>query len=161
MSLTQAKLKELLRYEPLTGLFTWLVQKSNRVCVGGVAGVINDRGYIQIKIDGSAYKAHRLAWLYMTGAWPQLEIDHKNGIRNDNKWRNLRDVTRFINHQNQRKAQRHNKTGFLGVTQRGKHFPATITVNKKSCSLGTYLTPELAHEAYLKAKRELHEGCAI
>lgn len=101
----------------------------------------------------------------MTGEWPTCEIDHKNCIRHDNRWDNLREAKTFANKQNQKKAQRNNRTGLLGVSPcRGK-FRATIYLKKDGKKnqyyLGDYPTPELVHTAYLKAKRQLHEGCTI
>src|SRR5712692_928690 len=126
-----------------------------------IAGYRDGDGYLRIGICGGQYRAHRLAWLYMTGKWPIDQIDHKNAVKNDNRWKNLREATCAINNQNKRKALRNNRTGFLGVSRNGKGFIAQIKINEKRRNLGTYPTPELAHEAYLKAKRELHAGCTL
>ena len=88
--ITQEELKELLDYNPETGLFTWNVY--NNIKNKTTAGTFND-GYIQIKIKQKIYQAHRLAWLYVYGEWPKGQIDHINGIRDDNRIENLRDVT--------------------------------------------------------------------
>src|SRR5229473_2986941 len=156
MKFTQKRLKEILYYAPDTGIFIWLVRTACRVHIGDTAGSINDGGYIKISICDVKYQAHRLAWLYMTGEWPEYQIDHRNGIRNDNRWKNLREATHSINTQNLHKARSDNKIGLLGVSRSGKKFIALIQINKKQIYLGTYLTQELAHSAYLKAKRELH-----
>ncbi len=161
ITLTQARLKELLHYDPETGVFTWLVRTSTCIRVGDIAGYRDGDGYLRIGICGGQYRAHRLAWLYMTGKWPIDQIDHKNAVKNDNRWKNLREATCAINNQNKRKALRNNRTGFLGVSRNGKGFIAQIKINEKRRNLGTYPTPELAHEAYLKAKRELHAGCTL
>lgn len=113
------------------------------------------RGYLTVRIFGRSYKAHRLAWLYMTGAWPALDVDHKNGVHDDNRWDNLREVTMSVNQQNQRKAQRGNVVGLLGVSAKRKKFSARIHLNGKTILLGVHDTPEMAHAAYLKAKREI------
>lgn len=160
--LTQARLKELLHYDTETGLFTWLVATNNRRHVGENAGHLNCFGYVQIKVDRVLYRAHRLAWVWMTGNWPQLEqIDHRNGIRDDNRWSNLREVSRTYNNQNRRGANADNQSaGLLGVTKRNKTggFQARIWHEGKEKRLGTFPTPEAAHAAYLAAKRELHPG---
>src|SRR5690606_34614864 len=99
--LTQQRLKELLYYDPETGIFTRLVGRSGpRARAGDVAGSDNGKGYIRIYVDGRPYKAHRLAWFYMHGEWPE-EIDHRNGERADNRLSNLRPVTRQQNNLNQ------------------------------------------------------------
>jgi hypothetical protein len=158
---TQQRLKELFHYDPDTGVFIRLVRTSNRIKVGDIAGSLDNHGHLVISVFDSKYLAHRLAWLYMTGEWPTNQIDHKNTIRDDNRWENLREATHSINTQNLRKPHCDNKTGFLGVTQGRKGFRATIGLGKKDYHLGTFQTAELAHEAYLKAKRKLHAGCTI
>jgi hypothetical protein len=162
--LTQKRLKELLNYDQETGAFTWLVAPNGRIHVGQIAGSQNADGYIQIKIDRVTHRAHRLACLYMTGKWPEEEIDHRNTVTSDNRWKNLREATRVLNAQNSRRARKVNKSsGLLGVTQRnkGRGFQARIRFEGKEKRLGTFSTAEMAHEAYVKAKRELHLGCTI
>lgn len=97
----------------------------------------------------------------MTGGWPTNEIDHKNGVKDDNRFGNLRQATHLLNQQNQRKAQRKNKAGLLGVCAKRNGFMASIKVNGKNKWLGSFSTPELAHAAYVAAKRKFHEGCTI
>ena len=89
-TLTAARLRELLQYDPETGVFTRLVKTSNGIKVGDVAGTADARGYILIRVDGWLHLAHRLAWLHMTCEWPKGMIDHINGVRDDNRWSNLR-----------------------------------------------------------------------
>src|ERR1700719_1662744 len=96
------RLRELLSYDPETGVFRWLVRKRQNVKAGDVAGSFDGCGYCKISIDRRAYKAHRLAWLYMTGEWPPAEIDHINMNRADNRFANLRLATRHQNMANQR-----------------------------------------------------------
>lgn len=95
------------------------------------------------------------------GRWPNHEIDHRNGIKNDDRWNNLRDATHAVNMQNIRRALKSNGHGHLGATRNGSGYLAQIVVKGKYLYLGTFRTPELANGAYLKAKRELHEGCTI
>lgn len=159
--ITQSRLKELLHYDPNTGVFTYRVKTSYRVEIGDVAGSDNGKGYLQIRLDTVLYKAHRLAWLYMTGEFPAHGIDHENGVHSDNWWDNLRDATKKLNGENQRKAHKNSTTGLLGVTNRGNKFRATLHDGGKRHYLGDFDTPEAAHDAYVSAKRVLHAGCTI
>jgi hypothetical protein len=161
--LTAERLRELLAYDPETGLFR--VLRALPKCQREVGQVIGDSlskaGYAMMCIEGRRYRAHRLAWLYVTGEWPSNEIDHINGIRNDNRFENLRDVPGRINSQNQRKAKPFNQSGILGATKKRNRWSSAIGINGKTVRLGVFDTPEEAHAAYVKAKRELHEGCTI
>jgi hypothetical protein len=114
--ITQERLKEVLQYDPLAGHFTRLVRSSGgRKCrVGDIAGRTKPGGYISIKIDRKEYYAHRLAWLYVYGKFPDNEIDHINGMPSDNRLLNLRDVERKENRKNQKISNR-NKSGIIGV----------------------------------------------
>lgn len=158
--LTAARLKELLRYTKRTGLFTWRVNRTRGVRAGDVAGCTTSQGYITICIAGKQYRAHRLAWLYTTGEWPKNEIDHRNGVRNDNRWRNLRDVTRLINAQNQLRPHPNNKDSkLLGVFRQNKghsRWRARICVAGKRINLGSFSTKEEASAAYTAAKQQHH-----
>lgn len=162
--LTAARLRELLHYDPATGVFTWITKSSvkSRITVGSQAGSLkSDTHYFKICIEKSGYYSHRLAWLYMTGNWPEGEIDHIDGMRTNNIYTNLRDVNSSINRQNQRNRN-NTKTGLLGARPNGKNrWAATIEVEGKARHLGQFSSPELAHHAYLKAKRLLHQGCTI
>jgi hypothetical protein len=163
-NLTQEQLKAALHYDPSTGVFTRLVDSGGRGGrKGSAAGYINDQGYVLIAVHSVQYRAHRLAWLYMTGAWPAGEVDHKNGVRADNWWANLRDVPTKVNAQNKRRAQKNSKTGLLGVSWDKKkgNYTARIKVDGRYPTLGSFDTPEAGHAAYVEAKRRLHEGCTI
>ena len=107
--------------------------------------------------------AHRMAWLYMTGELPTADIDHINGIRNDNRFSNLRNVSRTVNLQNRRNAGANNKsTRIIGAyPSYANKFTSRIRVHGKDQYLGTFDTAQQAHAAYLSAKRRLHEGCTI
>ncbi len=155
-ALTVERLKEVLHYAPSTGVFAWLQQTSSRALVDTVAGTTTSYGYRAIKIDGRVYKAHRLAYLYMTGAWPLHQVDHRDGSRSNNAWTNLRPATNTENLQNRRKARRTSKSGLLGVTQTGAKWQARIRVGGKQLNLGTRDTPEAAGALYLEAKERLH-----
>jgi hypothetical protein len=163
-SVTGERLRELLHYAPETGAFTWRARSRNGVQVGAVAGCGHGEGYWFIGIDGRRYFAHRLAWLYVHGAWPTADIDHINGVRNDNRIVNLRDVTRSVNLQNQRRAPNHNKSsGLLGASfnARKLKWKSTIGVGGKPRHLGFFATAQEAHAAYVAAKRDVHAGCSI
>lgn len=173
--LTQEYLKSILDYDPLTGVFTW---KERPICDFNCerlrngwntkysfkdAGRIKSDGYVQIGINRKRYAAHRLAWLYIYGEWPKNEIDHINGFRNDNRLSNIRESTRSENMQNKKTSHKNNKCKYLGVyfCNRSKRFVSIIALNNKTKYIGKFNDPESAHDAYLKAKRELHEFCTI
>ena len=88
--LTRDRLLTELHYDLDTGLFTRRVARCNRVKVGDVAGGVSSKGEVQIRVFGRLYMAHQLAWLYVTGVWPEHEIDHRNLDRTNNAWENLR-----------------------------------------------------------------------
>lgn len=153
------RVRQLLHYDEATGVFTW-VQKCGSKPAGSVAGTPH-KGYVRVQVDGQLVRAHRLAWLWMTGEMPTSEIDHANGCKADNRWANLRLVDRHTNMQNQVRAHRNNLTGLLGVHAQDGKFRARIRWNGKPKSLGMYDTPEQAHAAYVQAKRTLHVGCTL
>jgi hypothetical protein len=95
--LSAKRLRRVLSYAPATGIFRWKVSASSRAPVGAIAGAKNGRGYHQIRIGGRPYSASRLAWLYMTGKWPNSEISYINGKRSDTRWANLREATSLQN----------------------------------------------------------------
>ena len=140
--ITQDHLKELLHYDPETGLFTWLVSRgsSKRGKIAGHRKESRGKHYIEIIIYGKHYKAHRLAFLYMDGDFPEEEVDHDDGDGTNNKWRNIDYATRNDNSMNKR-IYSNNKTGVCGVyidhKNNGK-YRAFIKVNNKTISLGTY-----------------------
>ncbi len=155
------KFADLLSYNPETGRLMWAKKPSRNVRPGTFAGTKKPEGYVRVKLGGDYEYAHRIAWYIMTGEEPP-EIDHKNGIRDDNRWGNLRAATRIVNAQNLRTARRDNKsTGLLGVYPNHDRFMARIVIDKAVRYLGTFDTPTQAHEAYLSAKRQHHEGCTI
>lgn len=153
--LTQERLKELLSYDPETGLFTRLVGRSGpNARAGDIAGCDNGKGYIRIYVDGKPYKAHRLAWFYMTGEWVP-EVDHENTIKSDNRWDNLRKATRGQNRGNTR-AYKNNTSGLKGVSfnKRTARWAAQIQKDGVKVGLGYYATAEDAHAAYVIAAKK-------
>lgn len=159
-TVTVERVKELLDYDPETGIFTWIA-KRGRGAAGGVAGWVETTGYRRILVAGKKFKEHRLAWAMVHGEFPNSDIDHINGIRDDNRIVNLRLATRSQNAQNLRGPTSLNKTGFLGVRKNGNRWNAVITIDKQYIYLGCFKTPERAHQEYIEAKRVLHEFCTI
>jgi len=157
--LTQERLKELLRYNRATGIFVRLHVYSSSS--GIAAGCKLENGYVQIVLEGERYLGHRLAFLYVEGYMPKF-VDHRNGIRDDNAWCNLRAASPQINQQNKRWPIGKNPSGYLGVSPTPcGNFIARIELDGKKFNLGTRTTAAAAYELYVKAKRKLHKGCTI
>ena len=151
--LTQEELKQVLHYDPETGVFTWLVAVGG-VMVGDVAGTTHVQGYVQVRVGGF-YLAHRLAFLYMTGNFPSIDIDHINGNRSDNRWGNLRPCTHQQNMFNM-KTRVDSISGFKGVTRKRNGWQARIMINGKPKFLGVFDTPEQAAKVYEGHAKKLH-----
>lgn len=154
LKFTLAQLKHWLRYDPRTGIWTWRNPRTNGVKKGSRAGG-NSHGYIRIKIDHEQYAAHRLAWFYMTGEWPNKRIDHKNNDPGDNRWRNLRLTDHGPNLANG-KLRSNNSLGLKGVTRAYKNrFTAQIQCEGKHINLGYFKSAQKAHKAYVAKAKEL------
>ena len=153
----------LLSYCAETGVFRWRAKPAKNVSVGSIAGSLRSNGYIVIGYRGRHYLAHRIAWFMLSNALPCGEIDHINGVRDDNRASNLRDVSRRKNAENIRKAKPSNKTGLLGVHRHEKSgkYRASIFSNGRTIHLGLFDHAESAHEAYVRAKRRIHAGGTI
>ena len=138
--LTQERLKELLSYDCETGLFTRRYSM-NRHKEGSIAGAPHNKGYVQIMVDLKNYLAHRLAWLYVYGKFPDGQIDHINRIKTDNRIANLRDVDGSINQLNNG-LRKHNSSGATGVMKdtRSNKWEAQIIFENKRYYLGRYDT---------------------
>lgn len=151
--ITQERLKELLHYDPDTGVFTWIKKPSLRChdLVGKAAGTLRG-GYIYIGIDKTGCYAHRLAWLYMTGKMPDDQIDHKNHEKDDNRWINLRAATYKLNSRNT-PLKSNNTSGFVGVSwkKESNAWKAEIKVDGKSIHLGCFREKQNAINARKEA----------
>lgn len=146
-------------YDPRTGEFTWAEDRGTNKLRGTPAGHVNAAGYRMLQLGKVTYRANRVAFALMTGHWPAGVIDHVNGDRLDNSWANLRDVTQGENTQNRKRAQRNNRSGFLGVSQKRNGWEARIKIpSGKMVRKAGFETPELAHEFYLLLKEMLHPG---
>jgi hypothetical protein len=155
--LTAERLRDLLDYDPETGVFTNRVSRGSTARAGQMAGSRhNVLGYTYIFLCGRRYLAHRLAWLYMTGSWPSEDIDHANGEPGDDRYANLRVATASQNGMNSRRPRR-NTSGFKGVRwrKREQRWCADIRQNGRTVWLGYFETPEEAHNAYCSAARRL------
>lgn len=154
-ALTQERVRHLLDYDPVTGVFRWRNPDANCLKPGDVTATSFDRhGYARIGIKGKVYPAHRLAFLYMTGGIPAI-VDHANGVRCDNRWANLRAASVQLNNINRRKVK--SASGFKGVySVRGK-WQACIRVQGRRKVIGYFETAEAASAAYKAAAAE-HYG---
>jgi hypothetical protein len=154
--LTSERLRDLLDYDPLTGIFCWRVPSKKGMSAGSVAGW-RCNNYLRIQIDKRSYFSHRLAWLYIHGRWPEIHIDHINGIPTDNRIKNLREATNSENRRNTG-AQINNASGFKGVSWKAKNrrWVAQIKLHGKKMHIGLFDTPEAAHAAYCEAADRLH-----
>lgn len=154
---TQQRLQELFHYNPETGIFTRRIDRG-KWKAGEIVGTLTKGyygGYISINVDYLIYRAHRLAWVYMTGALPANGIDHINGERADNRWCNLREAT-----QSQNLANKHcKKTSYTktkGVYRAKSKYAAKTRKGKLSIHLGTFDTIAEAKAAYDAAAKILH-----
>ena len=152
----QARLKELLHYDPETGIFT---SRVNRGCwtPGKRVGGKRKDGYRTIRIDYKDYKEHRLAWLYAYGRWPENDLDHVLGDEADNRIERLREALRVQNNANSKRSK-NNRSGFKGVTLAPRcndRWRARIAKGGQQISLGTFGSPEEAHIAYCEAALRL------
>ena len=159
--ITQSQLKKLLHYNPETGIFTWLKRSiehfnSELNCnqwngrfSGKQAGTIK-KGYVSIWINGKSHLAHRLAYLYMKGEMPKV-IDHKDTVKTNNSWSNLRPASMTGNRANT-KGRKGNSSGFKGVSfhNREQKYRAAIGIKGKVIQIGHYDCPIEAAKEYDK-----------
>lgn len=159
--LTAQHVKNVFSYNADTGIFNWRQKVAQRVKIGDLVGSKHHSGYLTVFTLGRSYRLHRLAWLYVHGTMPTCLIDHINGVKSDNRIVNLRLSNPMENAQNRHQAQRGAESGLLGVARNGNNWQAYIRVNKIPKYLGTFKTPQEAHQAYLVAKRKYHAACTI
>lgn len=145
-------LNAFLSYDPLTGVLTWKWSRGGWAKRGAIAGSLDkSNGYVKVGLTEDGYKgqyrAHRIAWAIMTGAWPTEDIDHKNTDRSDNRWENLRLARDDQNKANGRayKTSKHKKGAHLQPSGR---WASAIRVMNKTIHLGTFDTEDEAHERY-------------
>ncbi|MCP1440474.1 hypothetical protein J3D56_003910 [Erwinia persicina] len=155
--MTEEELKALLHYDAETGFFTWKTNRQGTARAGRIAGNLCNNGYLTIQIKGKNYRAHRLAFLFMTGEFPTDMCDHINGIRDDNRWVNLRQATRAENNQN-RSISSANTSGVKGVCwdKFARKWQAQICINSKNAHLGYFTTLAAAELAVQEARIKLH-----
>ena len=155
--MTADQLKRLLHYDAPTGVFRWRVPRKNgSILPWSIAGSCDGRGYVQISVCKKRLKAHRLAWLYMTGEHPPQEIDHRDGVRTNNAWANLRGASHKQNAENI-KLRGDNTSGFRGVCfdKRRNSWVAKVEHHGKQFNLGYFDTAESASDAAKKKRAEL------
>lgn len=154
--LDQSRLKDLLKYDPESGVFTWIKPGVGRKARAGCSSST----YTLIFVDGKVYRAHRLAWLYMTGKWPKAMIDHIDLNKHNNAFSNLREADGSQNKANM-PMPRTNTSGFKGVSWSkcgatyGKPWQAQISKDRKRMGLGCFATKEEAHAAYVVAAEKI------
>ena len=153
--LTQERLQEILEYSADTGDFTFRFSRGGSR-EGSVAGSVLKDGYVRISIDYRIYSAHRLAWLYVNGSWPAGDIDHVDGDPSNNRFANLRDVSRAENNRN-KGLHSNNTSGLPGVSfhKQAQRWQAFISVDGRQRHVGYYDTPEAAHAAYAREAVDL------
>lgn len=145
--MTQEELKQLIHYDPLTGLVT-------RLSTGRVSGTLSSSGHLMIRLGGKdrkSYLLHRLIWLYMTGSWPLDQVDHQDRDKTNNRWTNLQESNHLSNSWNVG-IKSTNTSGYTGVSLHpsGK-WQAKIRISGKQQFLGLFKDKESARDAYLKA----------
>lgn len=152
---TAERVRELLKYDPETGVFVWRKMRRGSAKAGNVAGYARanrNKKYWIIRVDGPNYSAHRLAWLYMTGLFPDDQVDHIDGNSLNNAWSNLR-LARSVENSRNRKMDGRNTSGLKGAywRKRERRWAAHIRVDYRLLWLGYFDTAEEAHAAYVAA----------
>jgi hypothetical protein len=148
------QLKEILEYQPDTGLFFWK-RSGKGIKKNRKAGHLSKDGYVDIRIKNCLHPAHRVAWVMMTGNWPDNFVDHINRIRSDNRFVNLREATKAENAQNT-DLPSNNTSGYKGVVwhKPNRNWCAQIFINKKHIHLGSFENLQDAINARIEAEKE-------
>ncbi len=154
--ITQQDVQDLFDYNPETGEFFWKKKTSLRNWIGKKAGGVGVKGYVYLRINKKKHFAHRIAWLYVHGVLPSGQMDHINGIKNDNRISNLREATNSQNRQNLTAPFSKNKTGYRGVSLRRGYYCVCLKVNKKVVLYKEFKTAKEASDAYMAAKEKYH-----
>lgn len=129
---------------------------------GSIAGCLHHTGYVYVRVDGHRLPAHHIVWAIEHDCYPALDLDHINGKRADNRVQNLREVSRSVNSQNRRKANRNGSSGLLGAHKRLDGYVAVVYLpTGRRIERGIFPTAVEAHEAYIELKRRFHEGCTL
>lgn len=151
------RVRELLHYDPDTGIVRWRVNRdrAGRAKAGDIVGRPDKDGYLKFTIESSSQYLHRVIWLYVTGHWPDERIDHRDGDPVNNRWANLREATPSQNGANRRLAS-NNRLGIKGVREFHGKYRATIMLNGEAIHLGTFNTPQEAAKVRALAARDLH-----
>ena len=159
--LTAERLRELLAYDPETGIFTWKTTMGSRAVAGQQTDSLDDHGYVRIRVDKRLYRAHRLAVLYMSGSFPPADVDHINLNRADNRWKNLRNATRTINARNT-SLRSDSTSGAKNVSwhKASGKWLVNIAVEGKSKYIGVFADKEIAAQAAAEARRKYHSPYA-
>lgn len=155
--LTQARLKEVLHYDPSSGVFTWMMPKMLGKPVGNIFKKDDSPAYLRIKVDQKLYQAHRLVWLYVTGEFPNGPLDHKDGDGLNNRFGNLRECTTLKNSYNA-KLSKNNTSGYKNVfwVKAANKWRVIFRVNKKSKAFGSFDNIQDAAERAKQVRTELH-----
>ena len=157
-SISIQELKTLLVYNQETGELTWSNTPPRFRRPGSIAGRTLQDGYRQIMVKKSAYQAHRLAWAIFYGDWPRNQIDHINGVRDDNRISNLRDVTSRNNQCNRIEHRNGRLVGAKPEPRCNNRWRASIKVDGHDKFLGLYNSEDEAHKVYIEYKRRLEEA---
>lgn len=145
------------RYDENTGEFRRILINTAGIYKDKPTGKVRTNGYVTVVVFGKAYGAHRLAWFYTHGKWPEHTLDHIDGDKTNNRISNLREATSAENSQNRKRGSKGSASGLIGVTPAPfDKWMARICIGGKTKYLGHHLTPEDAHAAYLTAKRQYH-----
>lgn len=156
IDMSVGEILEIVSYCPDSGIFRWAITRSG-TSAGSVAGSVNRKGYITIRILGRSYLAHRLAWYIMTGEQPE-QIDHRKGARDDNRFLSLRAATASQNQHN-KTLNKNNTSGVKGVSwnKSKKKWEARVWLNGKGYRLGRFSDLAMADSAVRKFREERHQ----